>query len=101
MSILIRLCPNKEILNLRNDYGHTALHLAVMSTNAVITRMLVLAGADVGIRDRRGETPLHKATAAGNVKCIQALLMPVVQNLQRKKSPALDQKNYGGKSTCN
>ncbi|KOB67992.1 Cactus [Operophtera brumata] len=97
VSTLLRVCPNKELLNVCNDYGQTALHLAVLSQNPVITRMLVLAGADIGIRDRRGETPLHKATALSAVKCIQALLMPVHGHPQRKNTAVLNQKNYSGK----
>lgn len=80
-----------------NDYGHTALHLAVMSGNAVVTRMLVIAGATLAVRDFNGDTPLHLAVAANNKDCIQALLAPVQEQPHRKLSTVLNQKNYNGK----
>ncbi|KAG6445480.1 NF-kappa-B inhibitor cactus [Manduca sexta] len=96
VSTIIRVCPDKEWLDLPNDYGHTPLHLAVMSGNAVVTRMLVIAGASLAIRDFMGETPLHKATAARNQECLKALLAPVPEQPNRKLSSILDQRNYNG-----
>lgn len=78
-----------------NDYGHTPLHLAVMSGNAIVTRMLVIAGVSLGVRDRLGETPLHKATLSRDIECIKALLAPVPEK-PRKLSSVLEQKNYRG-----
>ncbi|XP_013179621.1 PREDICTED: NF-kappa-B inhibitor cactus-like [Papilio xuthus] len=93
---LIRVCPEKSWLDVANDYGHTALHLAVMSGNAVVTRMLVIAGASLALRDFNGETPLHHAVAANNKDCIQALLAPVQDQPHHKLSTVLNQKNYNG-----
>ncbi|XP_068632326.1 NF-kappa-B inhibitor epsilon-like [Battus philenor] len=93
---LIRVCPEKSWLDVANDYGHTALHLAVMSGNAVVTRMLVIAGASLALRDFNGDTPLHLAVAANNKDCIQALLAPVQDQPHRKLSTVLNQKNYNG-----
>ncbi|KAJ8731031.1 hypothetical protein PYW08_002444 [Mythimna loreyi] len=97
---LIRVCPNKALLDVANDDGHTPLHLAVMSGNAVVTRMLVRAGLSLGARDRLGETPLHKASSKGHVECLQALLAPVPELAPRKLASAsvLDQKNYNGQA---
>ncbi|KPJ13325.1 NF-kappa-B inhibitor cactus [Papilio machaon] len=93
---LIRVCPEKSWLDVANDYGHTALHLAVMSGNAVVTRMLVIAGASLALRDFNGDTPLHLAVAANNKDCIQALLAPVQDQPHQKLSTVLNQKNYNG-----
>ncbi|XP_047019150.1 NF-kappa-B inhibitor cactus-like [Helicoverpa zea] len=95
---LIRVCPNKALLDVANDDGHTPLHLAVMSGNAVVTRMLVHAGLSLGARDRKGETPLHKATTKGHIECLQALLAPVPEHPRTKLSSVLDQKNYKGQA---
>ncbi|XP_026732956.1 NF-kappa-B inhibitor cactus-like [Trichoplusia ni] len=95
---LIRVCPNKALLDVANDDGHTPLHLAVMGGNAVVTRMLVHAGLSLGARDRTGETPLHKATAKGHIECLQALLAPVPENPPRKLASVLNQKNYNGQA---
>ncbi|KAM3959541.1 NF-kappa-B inhibitor cactus [Aphomia sociella] len=99
VSTLIKLCPEKSYLDLTNDYGHTALHLAVMSGFPVVTRMLVLAGASLGARDRAGQTPLHVATETCQLECLKALLQPVKENPTRKMSTILNQKNYNGQ-TC-
>lgn len=96
VATLIKICPHKELLDLTNNQGHSPLHLAVMSGNAVVTRMLVQAGLSLGVRDRTGETPLHKATAAGNVECLQALLAPVTASTQRNS--AINQRNYRGQA---
>lgn len=99
MSTLIRVCPDKYWLDLPNDFGHTALHLAVMSGNAVVARMLVQAGASLGVRDLDGNTPIHAATAAKHVESLQALLAPVDKNrLPKQLSTILNLKNYDGKS---
>lgn len=99
VSMLIKLCPEKSWLDLTNDYGHTALHLAVMSGFPVVTRMLVLAGASLGARDRSGKTPLHIATETNQLECLKALLQPVKEHPTRKMSTILNQKNYNGQ-TC-
>lgn len=98
VATLIRICPNKMFLDLANDDGHTALHLAVMSGNAVVTRMLVHAGLSIEARDRLGETALHKASTKGNVECLQALLAPVPEFPSRKLTTVLNQKNYNGQA---
>ncbi|XP_041985410.1 NF-kappa-B inhibitor cactus-like isoform X2 [Aricia agestis] len=96
---LIRVCPDKRLLDIPNDYGHTPLHLAVMSGHHAVTRMLVLAGASLDVRDRVGETPIHKAvhhTKTGqHIKCLLALLAPAPE-LSRQQNSALNQKNYNG-----
>ncbi|XP_075974269.1 NF-kappa-B inhibitor cactus-like isoform X2 [Anticarsia gemmatalis] len=97
VSTLIRICPNKALLDLTNDHGHTPLHLAVMSGNAVVARMLVLAGLSLGVRDRTGETPLHKATSSGRFDCLQALL-PLVPEHTSNLTSILNQKNYNGQA---
>ncbi|GBP60449.1 NF-kappa-B inhibitor cactus [Eumeta japonica] len=91
---LVRVCPDQEWYNIPNDYGQTALHLAALSGHAVVTRMLVLAGASINIRDLGGETPLHLAATAGHNECLQALLAPIANEPHRRLSATLNQKNY-------
>ncbi|CAH2075898.1 unnamed protein product, partial [Iphiclides podalirius] len=93
---IIKVCPEKSWLDMRNDYGHTALHLAVLSGNAVVTRMLVIAGASVALRDGNGDTPVHLAVATNNKDCLQALLAPVQDQPQANLPSVLNQKNYNG-----
>ncbi|XP_050669786.1 NF-kappa-B inhibitor cactus-like [Leptidea sinapis] len=95
---LIRVCPETAWLDVPNNYGHTPLHLAVLSGHAVVTRMLVRAGASLGIRDRTGGTPLHIAVERNNLECLQALLARVPEHPPRKLATVLDQKNYRGQA---
>ncbi len=53
-------------LNVSNDQGATALHLAAVKGNEALTRSLLLAGADPSMGDRNGRTPESMAVAAGH-----------------------------------
>ncbi|XP_023934945.1 NF-kappa-B inhibitor cactus [Bicyclus anynana] len=96
---LINVCPDKAWLDVPNDYGHTPLHLAAMSGQATVTRMLVIAGASIASRDLTGDTPLHKAVAGNYTECLRGLLTPVTDRPMRKLSTVINQKNYKGQ-TC-
>eukprot|EP00800_Vazella_pourtalesii_P011632 TRINITY_DN279_c0_g1_i5.p1 TRINITY_DN279_c0_g1~~TRINITY_DN279_c0_g1_i5.p1 ORF type:complete len:801 (-),score=216.04 TRINITY_DN279_c0_g1_i5:213-2615(-) len=53
----------------------TALHHSVLEENEALTHTLVTEGrADVNIRDRDGWTPLHAASAVGNLKIAKFLV---------------------------
>ncbi|CAH2236535.1 NF-kappa-B inhibitor cactus-like [Pararge aegeria] len=96
---LINVCPDKAWLDVPNDYGHTPLHLAAMSGQATVTRMLVIAGASIATRDLTGDTPLHKAVSGNYPECLRGLLTPVTDRPTRKLSTIINQKNYKGQ-TC-
>ncbi len=53
-------------LNVSNDQGATALHLAAVKGNEALIRSLLLAGADPSMGDRNGRTPESMAVAAGH-----------------------------------
>lgn len=48
-------------IDLKNKDGHTPLHLAVLSDNSRIVRLLLLKGADKKIKDCKGRTALSIA----------------------------------------
>jgi ankyrin repeat protein len=48
-------------INLRNDEGQTALHLALQHGSLDIMRLLLKNGANVDAPDMDGSTPLHQA----------------------------------------
>ena len=54
-----------------NLQGQTALHLC---SGEIFTRKLLRSGADVGLVDSTGKTPLHTASERGNVAKIKLLL---------------------------
>ncbi len=53
-------------LNVSNDQGATALHLAAVKGNEALTRSLLLAGADPSVGDRKGRTAENLAAATGH-----------------------------------
>ena len=53
-------------LNVSNDQGATALHLAAVKGNEALTRSLLLAGADPSVGDRNGRTAENLAAATGH-----------------------------------
>ena len=64
------------VLELRNQAGQTALHLAVISGDILVVELLLRAGADTATRDTSGLTPLECAPPELSVaqrKVIQGL----------------------------
>jgi len=57
--------------------GGTALHAAVQRKDVRITRLLVEAGADVGIRDSKGQTPVELALQLQQTRLANLLRDPV------------------------
>lgn len=97
----------KQGINWTCFLPQTPLHLAVLTHQARIARCLVVAGANVDIRDRRGNTALHLACQIGDIECVKALLEPITvaetntANLQydafmQHLSQNLEQRNYDG-----
>ncbi|XP_017475833.1 PREDICTED: NF-kappa-B inhibitor cactus [Rhagoletis zephyria] len=76
VAALIRLAIHPCLLNIKNDFGQTPLHLAAQTKQRRILRMLLLAGAEPNIRDRHGNTPLHLACMSGDEQCVSALTVP-------------------------
>lgn len=50
-------------LNIKDEKGYTALHVAVKAGNVDAIRALKAAGADLTIQDKKGRTPLQWAQA--------------------------------------
>lgn len=76
---LIQSTPKPDLLDLRNDLGQTALHVASLCGRFDEARFLLVAGATVDARDRAGCTPLHVACKRGDLRVASDLLSPVTQ----------------------
>lgn len=64
-----------ELLNIHDNDGATALHIAATSrTDSAIRCLLSIEGIDVNAVDSKGQTPLHYAAKSGNINIIKALL---------------------------
>ncbi len=55
------LLQRGALLNVRNLYGQTPLHLAVMLGSSSDVSHFITCGADVDAQDHKGNTPLHRA----------------------------------------
>ena len=49
----------KVSINSQNSTGQTAMHLAAKWSRLNVIKLLIEAGADMEIKDRRGRTPFH------------------------------------------
>jgi ankyrin only family protein len=60
-------------LEMRNDRGQTALHLAVIQENTRLVQDLLAHGAKPNTRDFAGHTPRSIALALGNQQLVTLL----------------------------
>lgn len=52
VAALIRMAPHPCLLNIQNDVAQTPLHLAALTAQPAIIRMLLLAGAEVSFQKK-------------------------------------------------
>lgn len=71
-------------LDIQNNYLQTPLHLSVLTDQPKLTRILMIAGCQVDIRDYRGNTALHLSAKHGNTHCARNLLTPVLYEERRE-----------------
>ncbi len=72
LRFLLRQCPKS--INCRTAEGQTPMHIAAMVGNIEAAQILVDEGAEVGIQDRHGCTPLHYAVETGKRELVLVLL---------------------------
>ncbi|KAA0717220.1 NF-kappa-B inhibitor epsilon [Triplophysa tibetana] len=60
-------------LDIQNDLGQTALHLAVIVDQSECVRALLCNGAASEIQDRGGNTPFHLAVREHRTECVREL----------------------------
>jgi len=77
-SAIVRyLLANDVDVNIKNDWGQTPLWQASWQAwheDAEIAEILYKNGADFNTQDRRGYTPLHRASIAGHVSLVYFLI---------------------------
>ncbi|XP_062032334.1 NF-kappa-B inhibitor beta [Lepus europaeus] len=76
LDFLLGFSAGTEYLDLQNDLGQTALHLAAILGEASAVEKLYAAGAGVCVAERGGHTALHLACRVGAHACACALLQP-------------------------
>jgi len=60
-------------LDVVDEDGATALHLAAAGGHLKALKLLIEAGADVNAKDDEGSTPLHQAVATNQYECVKEL----------------------------
>lgn len=61
-------------LNQQDEWGNTALHVAVYENHLETVDALIGNAADLNIQDKLGETPLHVAVRRGHTQCAMLLI---------------------------
>ncbi|KAK2028623.1 ankyrin [Colletotrichum zoysiae] len=61
-------------INLQNEFGETALHLAVRSGEVEMVHLLLRHGANTNIQDKRGDAAIHVALGESGCPTVQLLL---------------------------
>ena len=81
-------------LDVRNNLGQTALHVAVITDRPSLVRSLAQNGASLVLPDVSGDTGLHIACTLGHVRCVQCILEECTRRNDVKD--ILLKRNYAG-----
>ncbi|EGW31413.1 uncharacterized protein SPAPADRAFT_61975 [Spathaspora passalidarum NRRL Y-27907] len=74
----------KPDLDLATNQGTTCLHLAISKNNYDIVKKLVEAKASCKVKDKKGDTPLHRASAIGSIPTVKLLVEKGKVNINAK-----------------
>ncbi|KAM6033192.1 LOW QUALITY PROTEIN: NF-kappa-B inhibitor beta [Chlamydotis macqueenii] len=91
---ILQRAAGSAYLDLQNDLGQTALHIAVTGL-AGFARKLRVAGAGLCVRERGGHTPLHLACREGRADCARPPPGPPPPRPEAARAQ-LDSVNYDG-----
>ncbi|XP_067317106.1 NF-kappa-B inhibitor beta-like [Anolis sagrei] len=96
---ILQFTQGTDYLDIQNDLGQTALHIAVILGASDFVGKLVSAGAGLCVQEKGGHTALHLACREGQRECAQQLLAPALEQrpCEGNSSRAqLDCTNYDG-----
>ncbi|XP_026478858.1 NF-kappa-B inhibitor cactus-like [Ctenocephalides felis] len=97
---VIAMAPHPCLLDIRNDSVRAPLHYAIIFRQAEIVRLLLIAGADVTVQDRYGNTPLHLATRLGYMDCVQAITSPIQETEWEQAQQLFFESGHRHPDTC-
>lgn len=58
----------KQMVQLKDDFRDTALHLSACQGEVGIVKLLLASGAEVDAENNLGSTPLNRAAVAGKIE---------------------------------
>lgn len=61
-------------IDTKNQYGHTALHVACLKEDLDRVKLLIECGAGVNIKDNKGNTPIFLAIKKANVEMVEVII---------------------------
>ncbi|XP_044291109.1 NF-kappa-B inhibitor beta [Varanus komodoensis] len=96
---ILQYTQGTEYLDIQNDLGQTALHIAVILGASDFVGKLVSAGAKLCVQEKGGHTALHLACREGQRDAAQQLLSPPVAQRPCEENSfraQLDCTNYDG-----
>jgi ankyrin repeat protein len=86
-------------IDTKNQFGHTALHIACLSERYDRVKLLIECGANLNVKDNRGNTPIYAAIKKGNVEIVKLLLKCEKINLEVKNIDGLTPLEYAKEIT--
>jgi ankyrin repeat protein len=61
-------------IDTKNEFGHTALHIACLKEDVERVKLLIECGAGLNVKDNKGNTPLFLAIKKANVEIVELLI---------------------------
>ena len=85
LDILLRSQEIFSLVNQRNHFGRTPLHIAAMLGDILASQRLLSAGADLDTKDRWNDRPISLAQANGHLDVMLVLIKADVNNIAVNK----------------
>ncbi|XP_071806285.1 uncharacterized protein [Asterias amurensis] len=100
VAIIERLWMEKRSLDLLNNLQQTPLYLSVVCKLDILTQSLISSGANLGIGNMDGNTPLHAAAMMGYTEAVKTIIrcMTYSRCSFLEFSALFDQTNFDGKT---
>ena len=76
---------HKNLINLQDENGNTALHLAATNNNFNVVKQLINHGADVFLKNNDGKTPLHIACDYAHTNQISEIVSEILRNVSKEE----------------
>jgi ankyrin repeat protein len=75
----------KNLINLQDKNGDTALHLAATNNNFNVVKQLIDYGADVFLKNNDGKTPLHMACDYAHTNQISETVNELLRHVSKEE----------------